>query len=340
MYGAVLRPRTELTESGEAHMGVLFLTNEGYSTMCGHATLALGRLLVDQAGAWDSEAFPLDALGNLKNLTFDSERNEVLLRLHAPCGVVHVTVPALPTAYGRWRTDTSRPISYLSVPSYATGISVNLNIPPRSTFRWDELANSVASHDGVVVDIAYGGAFYIIVSAHALGFGSLIDANFRALGEATRKLKAFFNRAEAAPFPAKYLRHPEHEVLQFLYGVIVTDDDDEAGAETGLCFFADQQVDRSPTGSGVQARVSLAFAKGERELGERRTYHSPVSRHFSEGAFVGEAVEAVDLGKGIRGVIVKVSGWARYTGCCNFVIEDSDKIGEGFWFDELKVEGD
>src|SRR5262245_1524688 len=47
MYGAVLRKETELTQSGEADIGVFFLTNDGYSTMCGHATIALGRLLVD-----------------------------------------------------------------------------------------------------------------------------------------------------------------------------------------------------------------------------------------------------------------------------------------------------
>lgn len=35
MYGAILRLRTELTRDagGEADIGVLFLTNEGYSTM-------------------------------------------------------------------------------------------------------------------------------------------------------------------------------------------------------------------------------------------------------------------------------------------------------------------
>src|ERR1051326_2946907 len=37
MYGAILRPETELTASGYAHIGVLFMHNEGYSTMCGHA---------------------------------------------------------------------------------------------------------------------------------------------------------------------------------------------------------------------------------------------------------------------------------------------------------------
>lgn len=35
MYGAVLRLKTELTRDvgGDADLGVLFLTNEGYSTM-------------------------------------------------------------------------------------------------------------------------------------------------------------------------------------------------------------------------------------------------------------------------------------------------------------------
>lgn len=73
MYGAILVAQTELTSSGAADMGVLFCHNEGYSTssssclriflcqggkplidttyvflsVCGHATLALGRFLVD-----------------------------------------------------------------------------------------------------------------------------------------------------------------------------------------------------------------------------------------------------------------------------------------------------
>jgi trans-L-3-hydroxyproline dehydratase len=43
MYGAILCRRTELTDNGGAHIGVLFTHNDGYSTMCGHATIALGR---------------------------------------------------------------------------------------------------------------------------------------------------------------------------------------------------------------------------------------------------------------------------------------------------------
>ena len=338
MYGAVLRPDTELTKNGQAHMGVLFLTNEGYSTMCGHATLAVARLLVDCSASKASAATEMPGLKVTGELDYDEEKQEVLVRLHAPCGLVHVSVPVALSA-GHRRTDASRPISYIGVPSYATGVSVEIDVPQDSNFTWAELGRHSSKPDSVVVGIAYGGAFYIIASAKALGFESLSSANLQALGEAARKLKAVFNRPEAETLRQKYLVHPEHQDLQFLYGVIVTDADEDhvnnSGTETSICFFADRQVDRSPTGSGVQARVALAYAKGERKLEARCTYHSPVSRAFGEGAFIGEAMEEVDIGGGIKGVTVKVSGYARYTGCCNFIVERGDTIGKGFCFDEL-----
>lgn len=330
MYGAVLRRRTELVDSGEAHMGVLFLTNDGYSTMCGHATLAVARLLVDHVGT----ASKLFVMRAHRSLDFDPSRQEVDVRLHVPCGLVRVTVPAIGTGPGRWKTDTARPISYLSVPGFATAIGVTLSIP--AALRWPELGE----RNEVVVDVAYGGAFYIICPASALGFPmSLAKPSLRALSEATSKLKAAFNSFEQ--LRKSYLQHPDHPDLQFLYGTIVTDRSlgsrasDTLGAETGLCYFADEQIDRSPTGSGVQARVAMAMAKGELKLGDRWTYHSLVSNsHDGEGAFVGSAVEEVEVG-GRKGVIVQVSGWARYTGCSTFALENEDDIGKGFCFDGL-----
>ncbi len=47
MYGALLVNETELTVKGEADIGVLFMHTQGWSTMCGHATIGLGRFLVD-----------------------------------------------------------------------------------------------------------------------------------------------------------------------------------------------------------------------------------------------------------------------------------------------------
>ena len=327
MYGAVLRPQTELVDSGEAHIGVLFLTNEGYSTMCGHATLAVSRLLVDHAGAG---AALLDSL-LLSKLKYDPENQQVIVNLHAPCGLVQATVPAVETEPGHWRTDMTRPTSYLSVPSYTTGIWVTVHIPEH--LRWPELGD----RDCVVVDIAYGGAFYVFVGACSLGFkSSLSDPDVHALGVAASRLKEAFNSTEQ--LRKFYLQHPEHEDLQFLYSIFITNYDlgkpaeETLGAETGLCFFANGQIDRSPTGSGVQARIALAYAKGRIKLNERWTYHSLVSNAYDgEGAFIGEAVEEVDVG-GRKGVIVRVSGKAHYTGCSSFAVEKDDAIGKGFWF--------
>ena len=60
------------------------------------------------------------------------------------------------------------------------------------------------------------------------------------------------------------LSHPESADLAFLYGTILTDGrDDSSHTETAnLCVFADRQVDRSPTGSGVTARMAVQYHKG------------------------------------------------------------------------------
>ncbi|EXF84549.1 proline racemase [Colletotrichum fioriniae PJ7] len=344
MYGAVLRPRTELVDAGEAHMGALFLTHEGYGAMCGHATLALGRFLVDCA---DEAVFP-----RRRELVVDEEGRTVEVRLHAPVGVVRLTVPVVKVdvdgsagvsgsstgGIGGWRTDVGRRITFLSVPTFATAVGLSVPIP--RDFGWPELGDAAA----VTMDIAFGGAFYAVVSAAALGFpASLSKPNVRALSDATKKLKQAFNAS--ADLRAR-LEDPGDDKTdsssQYLYGTVVTDTGSNdvlptaqgcVGAETGLYFFGDQQIDRSPTGSVVQARVALAAARGERELDQSWTYHSLVSRGVGgdRGAFVGTPVEEVEVG-GRRAWRVEVSGQAHYTGSSTFVMEEGDEIGRGFSF--------
>jgi trans-L-3-hydroxyproline dehydratase len=327
MYGAILIQETELTGCGEADIGVLFTTNEGYSTMCGHATIALGRFLVD---VHDRTVFP--RRGELK---FDSKSQTVELRLHAPCGLVLVTVPTNSTGSKAYST---RPVSFLCVPSFAVGIGINVPISDR--FCWPELEN----RNSVAVDLSYGGAFYCIVTASQLGFPSgfaCSNEQLDALNDASRLLKAAIN---ANPELKSLIRHPEHDDLSFLYSVIIVDDSDTchskaSAEETGLCLFGDQQIDRSPTGSGVAARVALAYAKGARQMGQRWDYHSLVSRAFNGGAFVGEPVEEIMLpnrhGEAIKATIVRVEGHSYYTSFNTFIVEDDDPLAAGFLFDKL-----
>ncbi|KAF2769303.1 Diaminopimelate epimerase-like protein [Teratosphaeria nubilosa] len=329
MYGAILIQDTELTRSGEADIGVLFCTNDGYSTMCGHATIALGRVLLDMH---DLSVFP-----NRERVKIDLESKTAALRLHAPCGVVDVIVPVNDDAS---RSDPSRPISFISVPSFATGISINIPLPPEH--RWPELG----SRNAVNADFAYGGAFYCLISATELGFANgLLIPDFEAFNRATRLLKAAVN---ANPDLRTLFAHPEHQDLGFLYSVMIVDSTlgtfarGPRRAETGLCYFADQQVDRSPTGSCVAARVALAYAKGQRKVGEAWTYHSLVSLAYGgKCGFIGTMVDEVERGDkgqtdGYPHVRVRVEGFASYTGFHTFVSEPTDALGNGgFAFEKL-----
>ncbi|WQF81176.1 Putative proline racemase family [Colletotrichum destructivum] len=333
MYAAVLRPRTELVDEGRAHMGALFLTHEGYGVMCGHATIALGRFLVD---CDDETVFP-----RRRDLEFDEERKQVEVRLHAPVGLVRVTVPTV-MVDGAWRTDTSRLITFLSVPTLATAVDLSVSIPP--SMRWAELGGGGGGAQ-VTVDVGFGGAFYAVVRASALGFpASLAKPDVEGLSNAAKRLKQAFN---ASPDLQARLHNPDDGDPQYMYGVMVTDagSGDEApaapgsgGAETGLYFFGDQQIDRSPTGSVVQARVALAVAKGERKTGESWTYHSLVSRAVGgyRSAFVGTPVEEVEVG-GSKAWRVEVSGRAFYVGSSTFVAEEEDDVGRGFSFQSLSL---
>ncbi|KAI0665971.1 Diaminopimelate epimerase-like protein [Trametes maxima] len=296
MYGAILVPETEKTRNGEADIGVLFCHNEGYSTMCGHATVSLGRFLVDTE---DEEVFP-----RRKQVHFDEEKGEQRLRLHAPCGVVDVTVPS--TRKGnRVLSDPEREVRFISVRTFAA--TTNLVV--------EEL--SEAGRTAVKVDVAYGGAFYVIVQEEELGFARIREGvDLKRLDAATAVVKGLVSGRKEV-----FRGHGLESDLEYLYGVIVVDKGEgEVGlggleGRVGVCFFADQQVDRSPTGSGVSARVALACAKGLLGEGERVRFDSLLSAQAggAAGAFVGSA--------GADGWVL-VAGRAFYTGASAFVVED------------------
>ncbi|KAL3473230.1 proline racemase [Aspergillus californicus] len=330
MYGAVLRPQTEFVRDGTADIGVLFMHNEGFSTMCGHATIALGRFLVD---THDRGVFP-----NRDTLPFDPVSKITKVRLHAPCGILDISVPTVPDPRNDsvLASDPSRPVSFLSVPAFATGVNVKVPIP--ITSRWPELQG----RESITVDVSYGGTFYALVSAKELGFpGGLRNVNLGTIGRCAKLLKRHLASASDLK---PYLILPGEAEPSPLYSIMITDNElgpvsnTSIGAETGLCYFADNQIDRSPTGGCVVARVALAYAKGQRTLGERWTYHSLLSSAVGEGGFIGSIVKEVHVGPAqIPGVLVRVEGHAYYTGASSFVLEDTDPIsGNGFSLNHIK----
>lgn len=267
MYGVIpVEP-----DDPQADLAVLFMHNEGYSTMCGHAALAIGRWAVDSgriAGTPPSTRFALQV----------------------PAGTVEVTVETT--------EDGTRASAFRSMPAFAYRLGAPIEVP---------------GHGTLSVDIGYGGAFYAFIAAAELG----LNVAASPIGE----LVAGADRISGAVTASVSLSHPESDELGFLYGTILTDGGDgDRAPSTNVCVFADRQVDRSPTGSGVMARLALQYARDETALGEERRFRS-----VTGSVFTGTIAATTTVGE-FPAVVVDVGGRAYYTGRSEFTVEDDDPL--------------
>lgn len=269
MYGALLVE----PDHPEADLAVLFMHNQGYSTMCGHATIALARWAVESGRV--ARQVP-----------------ETVVRLQCPCGLVTCRVAA------------DGAVRFESVPAFAWALD---RIAPTAT--WGP----------VVVDIGFGGAFYAVLPADSIGL-DLHCSPMRAIVDAGEEIA----RAAAAAIP---LEHPEAPDLAFLYGTILTDGGDGAGGvpSRNVCVFAGRQVDRSPTGSGVTARMALLRARRAVGKDDERLFES-----CTGATFTGRLVRDAGPVAGRRASIVEVGGRAAFTGEARFRFDADDPLREGF----------
>jgi len=304
MYGAILTD--PVTEDGDC--GVLFLHNEGYSTMCGHGILGLAMAGVEAGvvplrhgspaavtegspGAGASPEHP----GHLEEPRLGQPSTDTLtLRLDTPAGRV--------TAFAHMEGGRVRQASFLNVPSFVYALDQEVDVPGLGRVRYD---------------VAYGGAFYAFCRAEELGV-SLEPESFRELMDVGMRVK----RAVMASLP---IRHPYEEDLGFLYGTIIVGDPRVPGHHSrNVCIFAEGEVDRSPTGTGVSARAALHFFKGELGLGEPFVVESILGTTFT-----GAAVQTTSFGPH-EAVIPRVSGTSHVTGRNEIFIDPDDPLRHGF----------
>jgi trans-L-3-hydroxyproline dehydratase len=271
MYGAWL---VEPTLPG-ADLAVLFMHNEGYSTMCGHAVIALGRFAVDRGLVPARE--PVTRVG-----------------IECPCGLVEAWVAVEGGRAGAVRFD--------SVPAFALALDQAVEVPGAGR---------------IVCDVAYGGAFYAFAPAAAFGL-SVTESPAALLTDAADALSQAV-KAQVA------IRHPDDPDLGFLYGTILTDGGDGASVPSAnVCVFAEREVDRSPTGSGVTARMALLAARGRTAPGRTHRFQS-----LTGAVFTGELQRTARAGPHDAWV-VRVGGQAHYMGEARFRLEPDDAIGRGF----------
>lgn len=281
MYGCLLVPPNDET----ADFGILFLHNEGYSTMCGHAIIAITKLAVEMG--WVERKAP-----------------ETVIKIDAPCGRI--------TAFAKLEKEHVQSVYFHCVPSFVVALDQKVHVPNLGEVEYD---------------LAYGGAFYAYVNAEKLGL-NLVSENYNLLLQKGMDIK----RAVLQSSPL--IQHPFEPDLSFLYGTIFIGGPVSEGIDSrNVCIFAEGEVDRCPTGSGVSGRMAIHQARQEVKIGETMTIESITGSIFS-----GSVVKEVKFGP-FSAVIPQVEGTAFITGQNEFYIDPNDEFPAGFFFEINKAVG-
>ncbi len=270
MYGAVLLRST----TPEADYGVVFMTNEGYSTMCGHGIIALATALIETG-------------------QFPSQGPETRITLETPAGLVQARASV---ADGRVRA-----VRFRNVPAFRLVHDLEITVGGQA----------------IEVDVAFGGAWYAVVSAEDLGI-SLGKARSRDLVHAGMAVKAAVSNALDVV-------HPTDPNLSGLYGVILVDEPSESDLSMrNATIYANGSLDRSPCGTGTSALVACMAAEGTMDVGDTLSNES-----LTGSVFTGRIVMAATIGE-YEGVVTEIAGRAAVTGMHQFMVDYDDPMPEGF----------
>lgn len=275
MYGCILLPPND----DEGDFGIIFLHNEGYSTMCGHAIIAISTLAVEMN--WISV-----------------KEGENILKIDAPCGRI--------TSFANVEGGKVTGVRFHCVPSFVVGLDRTVEVDGVGT---------------VTYDLAYGGAFYAYIDMAKNNFDFDLSTDFyRALIANGMKIK------HAVMNTDKEITHPLEEDLSFLYGTIFIDNKKQASGNDSknVCIFAEGEVDRCPTGSGVSGRMAIHKKRDEIKYGETMTIES-----ITGAVFKGSVVSEERYGA-YNAVIPEVEGTAHITGIQTFLIDPNDPMKDGF----------
>jgi proline racemase len=146
---------------------------------------------------------------------------------------------------------------------------VSLDMPP--SFAWDlDHPLEVEGLGRVAVDVAYGGAFYVLTDAAALGV--------RIGTREARRLVDLGDRIKRAALDQLEVVHPEIPALNRIEYVMFCAE--EGDMLRNATVIHPGRIDRSPCGTGSAARLAVMQARGRVSPGDRLTFRSIVDSRF------------------------------------------------------------
>jgi trans-L-3-hydroxyproline dehydratase len=289
MYGAML---TEAVSPG-SQAGVLFMHNQGYSTMCGHGVIAVTTIAIERGlfVARERGGVELDP-----ELARASPR-ELELAFDSPAGTIHARARVLQQG-DRRHVDA---VAFTNVPSFVYEAGRTVKLGPRA----------------LRVDVAFGGAFYAIADTEAIG----IPLEPGRVPELRRIATDIKHALEAS----LTIQHPLEPALRGLYGVIFTGPPHDVEAHLrNLTVFADAEVDRSPCGTGTAAVMAVLDAMGLLPAASPFVHESVIGTLFR-----GRVLHRTQVGE-LPAIVAEIQGSAWITGEHTFLIDDEDPLRDGF----------
>ena len=257
MYGALLtEPVTR-----DANAGILFMHNEGWSTMCGHGIIAVTTIAIERGLIWLAAPKPGNG-GKPGGQSADG------IRYDTPAGLVQARAHL--SHYG----DAVRveSVAFRNVASFVFEPSLMVPVGGRK----------------IPVDVAFGGAFYAIVDAEAAGV-PIDGAHLPEL----RKLGMTIAREVER---LRRVVHPNDPGLEGIYGTIFTAPAHLPDAHLrNVTIFADAEVDRSPCGTGTAAVMAVL-----NDMGLLLDDVPFVHESIVGTTFTGRVVDRVEVGERAR----------------------------------------
>jgi proline racemase len=219
---------------------------------------------------------------------------ETTLRLEAPAGVVEVRAAC--------RDGRVESVELTNVPAFVAHLDAPLEVEGEGT---------------LTVDVAFGGMWYAIADAAALGFEI-------APGEA-RELCAVGERIRAAAREQLPCAHPENPEIAGVSIVQIAQPWQGVGAVSrNAVVIAPGRLDRSATGTGLSARMAVLHARGLMGVGDAMTHASAIGSTF-DGRIVAETTVG-----GRPAIVPAIRGSAWITGVTQLYLDPDDPYPEGY----------
>jgi len=221
---------------------------------------------------------------------------ETQLILEAPGGLIHVTARC---DAGKVRSGRVR-----NVPSFACGLELPLDVPGLGRLK---------------VDTAYGGDSFVVVNVEGLGF-ELVPTEARELAE----LGVRIANAATEQFGFHHPENPDWKHISFcLFAAPVRRHDDMLETRHAVAIRPGK-IDRSPTGTGVSARLALLHARQAIAPGE-----SLLAKSIIDSRFMGRIEAETSVGD-LAAIVPGIEGRAWRTGSRQVFVDPDDPWPEGY----------